>query len=184
MNKARPLLPFLGIVGLTLSLTGCGGKSPTTPSSPPATLAPAPVTTVVAQGSSSLNAETVAPVVFTTSTTGTLDMTVDWTFPSNDVDIFLARGSTPCTLATFNDRTCGFIATEESTTMKPAKLRAASLAPGTYSLYVANFGDRDESVAWQFVLTTVSGSSASSPTSSAAGRGMAKGLLRRIVGPR
>jgi hypothetical protein len=67
--------------------------------------------------------------------------------------------------------------------MKPEKLRAASLAPGTYSLYVANFGDSDESVAWQFVLTTVSGSSASSPTSSAVGRGMAKGLLRRIVGP-
>ena len=189
MSK-RCVLPCLGniglVIGLVISLTGCGGGGggPAAPSTPAPTPAPPPVVTVIAQGSSALDSKVIAPVVFTTTATGTLDMTVDWTFASNDVDIFLARGSEPCTLATFNNRTCGFIATEESTTMKPSKLRAPSLAAGTYSLYVANFGDTDESIAWQFLLTTGSGSSASSVTTSAVGRGTAKGRLRRMVEPR
>ena len=136
------------------------------------------MTTVISQGSSSLAASTVAPVTFTTTSAGTLDVTVDWTFASNDVDIFLARGSAPCSLATFNDRSCGFIATEESKTMKPERLRSANLAPGAYSLYVANFGERDESVAWQFVLTTASGASVSSAATSLDRAGVKRPSIR------
>jgi hypothetical protein len=152
-------------------VSGCGGNgTPGGPSSPPPTPTPPPTTNVIMEGSSTLGASTVAPVVFTTVSAGTLELIVDWTFAANDVDIFLARGDSPCTLETFNDRSCGFVATEESFTMKPERLRTTSLAAGTYSLYVANFGDIDESVSWQVLLTTAFGSAASAPvTAGAAG---------------
>jgi hypothetical protein len=126
----------------------------------------------------------VAPVVFTTTAAGSVAITVDWTFATNDVDIFLARGSEPCTLQTFNDRSCGFIATEESLSMKPEKLTIPSLAAGTYSLYIANFGDTDESVAWQVTLTSTSASAASVATTATVQRNAAKGALSRILEPR
>jgi len=116
---------------------------------------------------------------------GNLDLTVEWTFASNDVDIFIVRGTAPCTLATFNNRTCGFIATSESATLKPEKLTINNMAAGAYTLYVANFGSSDESVAWQIVLTTGAGASRSSLSSSGVGGPVrAKGALDRILAPR
>jgi hypothetical protein len=137
------------------------------------------VTRVIAQGSGSLEADTVAPLVFTTTAAGVVGVTVDWTFATNDIDIYLTRGSDPCTLETFNNRTCGFIATEESPSMKPEKLSVSGLAAGTYTLYVANFGDTDESVAYQVTLTSTSASSASSAMSYAIPRAAAKASLNR-----
>jgi hypothetical protein len=72
-------------------------------------------------------------------------VTVDWTFASNNVDIFVAAGSEPCTLETFNNRPC-LCGIEESLTLKPEKLTIPSLAAGAYTLYVANFGSKNESV--------------------------------------
>jgi hypothetical protein len=77
-------------------------------------------------------------------------------------------------------RTCAFVATEESPTLKPERLTVPNLAAGTYTLYVANFGDTDESVAWQVTLTSTSASSASSATTANVRRGAAKGRLNRI----
>jgi hypothetical protein len=142
------------------------------------------VTRVVSQGSGSLGADTVAPVVFTTTAAGTVGIEVDWTFATNDVDLFLTRGAEPCTLETFNNRTCGFITTAESTSTKPERLTAPGLAAGTYTLYVANFGDTDESVAYQVTLTSTSASSASSAATATVRRSAAKGTLNRILEPR
>ena len=161
----------LAAVLVAVGITGCGGSgTPEGPSSPPPTPTPPPVTTVIEEGAGALESSTAAPVVFTTTRTGTLEAIVDWTFAENDLDLFLARGDEPCTLDTFNDRSCGFIATEESVTLKPERLRVTGLAAGTYSLYVANFGDTDDSISWQLLLTTVPGSAASrSVTAAAAG---------------
>ena len=120
------------------------------------------------------------PLVFTTTASGTVGVEVNWTFATNDVDIFLVRGNDPCTVETFNDRSCGFIATEESPSMKPERLTVPNLAAGTYTLYVANFGDTDESVAWQVTLTSTSANSASSATTANVRRGAKKGTLNRI----
>lgn len=177
MSKTRFVVLSVGAIGLALSLIGCGGGSPTSPPSPPA-----PVSNVVEEGKGGLGADTVGPVTFSTSASGTLDMKVQWTSPANDVDIFLARGTDPCTLETFNNRSCGFIATEESTTMKPSKLRVTAVAPGAYTLYIANFGDSDETVSWEIVLTTTA--SGASVSGSSVGRGTAKGALSRMVEPR
>jgi hypothetical protein len=112
-----------------------------------------------------------------------VEVTVDWTFASNDIDIYLARGTEPCTLETFNNRTCGFIATEESTTLKPERLSVPNLAPGPYTLYIANFGATAESVACQIALTTLSGASSSVTSAGVRGAGTAKGRLNRILEP-
>ena len=124
------------------------------------------------------------PVPFTTTASGTIGLEVNWTFTSNDVDIFLVRGGSPCSLESFNDRSCGFIATEESTSMKPEKLSIPGMAAGTYTLYVANYGDTDESVAWQVTLTSTSASSVSSAAAAPVVRSATKGAVKDILGPR
>jgi hypothetical protein len=182
----RAVLPCLAVVLAALVLQGCGDKcnNPTDPGcgpSPTPTPSPAPVTRVISQGNGPIGGRTVSPVVFTTTASGTVGIEVNWTFATNDVDIFLARGSEPCTLETFNNRTCGFIATEESNTMKPEKLSVAGLAAGTYTLYIANFGDTDESVAYQVTLTSTSASSVTSATIAKVGRGAAKGTVSGIL---
>lgn len=174
----------LALAALLAACGGGGGSLATTPTILP-TPAPAPVSTVISQGSGSVPSKNVAPVTFSTTATGTLGVTVDWTFPSNDVDIFIVRGTAPCTLTTFNNRTCGFIATSESTTQKPEKLSINNLAAGAYTLYVGNFGSSDESVAWQIVLTTGLGTSGSSLSGSGVGGPVgAKGALDRVLDPR
>jgi hypothetical protein len=175
------VLSSLVVAAIALGLSGCGSdKNPTNPTPTP-TPTPAPVTRVVSQGSDTLESETLGAVVFTTTASGTVGVEVNWTFATNDVDIYLARGNDPCTEETFNNRSCGFIATEESPSLKPERLTVPNLAAGTYTLYVANFGDTDESVAWQVTLTSTSASSVSSATTATVRRGAAKGTLNRIL---
>jgi hypothetical protein len=182
------VLACLLIAAAALVLPSCGTDKPcssnptgpgcvTSPTPPPP---PAQVTRVISSGGGSLESHVFVPSVFTTTAAGTLGIEVNWTFASNDIDIYLARGADPCTEEAFNNRTCGFIATEESNSMKPEKLTVPGLAAGTYTLYVANFGDTDESVAYQVTLTSTSASSVSSATAATVQRGAAKGTLGRI----
>jgi hypothetical protein len=189
------VVPCLAVAVTALLLPSCGGGGgsgggcSSNPAGPGCQASPSPtpppsVTRVVSQGSYQLESKAAVAVVFTTTAAGTVGITVDWTFATNDVDIFLARGSEPCTVETLNARSCGIIATEESTSMKPEKLTVPGLAAGTYTLYVANFGDTDESVAYQVTLTSTSASSVSSATTAGVTRGAAKGALNRIIEPR
>jgi hypothetical protein len=178
------VLPCLVIAAIAVGLAGCGGDKVVNPPTPTPAPPPAQVTRVVSQGSDTLESETLGAVVFNTTTSGTVGVEVNWTFATNDVDIYLARGNDPCTEETFNDRSCGFIATEESPSLKPERLTVPNLAAGTYTLYVANFGDTDESVAWQVTLTSASASSASVATTATVQRSATKGTLNRILEPR
>jgi hypothetical protein len=132
-------------------------------------------TRVISEGSGTLEARFLDFVVFTTGATGTVAATVDWTFATNDVDIYLTRGSDPCTVDDFNSRTCAFLAAAETGSAKPERLNVAGLAAGTYTLYVGNHGPTDESVAWQVTLTSTSASSVTAASSGVVPRGAAKG---------
>lgn len=143
------------VVATVLGLANCGGGSstPTAPPTPAPT--PAPVKDLLAQGSSpgiEAGFLYVFPP-FTTSVSGTVEVVVDWTFATDNVDIYLVQGNNPCTVAQFNNRTCTFLAFSESTTAKPEKISAAGVPAGTLTLYIGNRGPAQEAVSFQVFLT-------------------------------
>jgi hypothetical protein len=155
---------------LVLALAGCGGGGTVTP---PTTLPPPtpPPPQVVAQGNGfPLEAETIGFVTFTTTLPGALEATVDWTFAANDVDVLIARA--PCSFEQLVADQCTVLAFATSETTKPEKARAEGTTPGSYVLFVVNFGPGDESVSFQVVLTP---SAAAGGPPTASGRGAPAG---------
>jgi hypothetical protein len=91
---------------------------------------------------------------------GLLRVVVDWTFPSNDVDVHLARGA--CGVLDFLFGACNLVAGSTSVTVKPEHISASASAAGSYTLIIPNFGPGRESIAYQVVLTTGGGASTAS----------------------
>src|SRR5207245_11693 len=90
---------------------------------------------------------------FTTSQRGDLDVTVDWTFPEDVIQVLVSNGS--CSLDQINANQCTFIGmTPASATPKPRVLTIKSVAAGNYQLYVGNRGPKTESLSIQIGLTT------------------------------
>jgi hypothetical protein len=131
----------------------CGSSSPTTPPTPTPT--PAPVMTLVNQGTSSnllKNYDHWQP--FTTVSTGRIDVTVDWTFTTDAVQVLVATGSHTCYNGTYADFTvCNVIASVNDSS-KPKKLSLPGEPAGVYTLYVFNHGPNTEAIAWQVFVTT------------------------------
>jgi hypothetical protein len=89
----------------------------------------------------------------TTTQRGDLDVTVDWTFPDDLIQVMVSFG--PCTLDQINSSQCSMVTTSlASATPKPRVLTLRGMAAGTYQLYVGNRGPRTESVSVQVGLTT------------------------------
>jgi len=148
-ERHRAAVPAL-LFALPL-LPACGGSSNApTPAAPPTTTTPAPVQTVVASGATFVPPRVAILIPFETTATGAIDVTVDWTFASNEIDLYLLSGScTPqqwprCTFATFS----------ESRDFKPERLRFLGAFAGPYVLAIGNIGPGEESVSYQVVLTT------------------------------
>ena len=86
---------FCLVGGGVLFLAGCSGGSsssntPTTPTPTPTPApppAPTPVTNVIIQGSIGVPPSTLVFIPFTTTATGTVGATVDWTFATSDLDV-------------------------------------------------------------------------------------------------
>ena len=154
MRQGNRFVSYVLASAIAAGLPACGGGGGgsggvTTPSTPPPT-PPPPV--VVSQGQGfPLEADFVGRVPFTTSRTGLLEATVDWTFAANDVDVALVRGD--CTFEQFEAIQCPVLAFSVSTTAKPERIRSDGAAAGSYTLFVENAGPGDESVSFQVVLT-------------------------------
>lgn len=141
-------------------LPGCGGGgggSPTGPTTLP------PVTAVVAQGTFHLtDAPTAALggqicdafvlVPFTTTATGTLEVTVDWSHSTNNLDIGIERGTCSTCDALLAGK-CVDFAGSDSATAKPETLSISSVPAGTYTLGVGNVGPGREAGSYQVLLT-------------------------------
>jgi hypothetical protein len=170
----------LALACAILVMPACGGGSdtPNTPTPVTTPPPPPPAPTVVRQGAGPIPAETVGFVDFTTTLPGRLDVTVDWTFATNDVDIFIVRGS--CTDDQLRNDTCPFLAMATSETAKPERLSVPNAAAGLYTLYVANFGSSDESVAFQAVLTPNASNLSAAQSASTAARVELKGPVLGI----
>ncbi len=160
MKGARQLLGPIGICGI-LALPGCGGSDKvTTPPTPTPT--PGPVRSLVTRGTAMISGPDdrftyFRAVPFTTQVAGTVEITVDWTFPTNTLWIFVSSGV--CTVQQFQSCPgagceCPFLVSSETSTPKPRVLTLPSTAAGSRSLFIWNLGPREESVDFQIYLTT------------------------------
>jgi hypothetical protein len=129
-------------------LTACGGGSdPIVRPTPTPTPTP-PV--VLSSGGGALEVGFIAmaqPIVTTSS--GALEVTVDWTFATNDIDVLLARGA--CSFEQLDAGQCNIAASATSATAKPERVRTSGAA-GTYTLFVENNGPADDSASYQAVF--------------------------------
>lgn len=85
-----------------------------------------------------------AAIPFETSVAGHLDVTVDWTLPTNAVDVVVAG---PCPGG------CIIIGRTSSEQTKPLHLERSKLPPGPYTLRIYNRGPEPESVSYEVWLT-------------------------------
>jgi hypothetical protein len=141
------------VAGLLLAglLPACGGSD--TPSSVP-TPAPTPVPcsqSVLIQVNGAVPQRSLGRVAFSATSSGRLDITVDWTFAASQIGIYLVTASS-CPIDSFNAGTCTLL-TRSETTVKPRKI-SVNASPGNYELLVANFSAQDESVSGQVVLSS------------------------------
>jgi hypothetical protein len=176
---------FLATAGIG-SLLSCGGGGTTsTPTSPVVTQPPTPVQTVVAQGSFSIDAPNDGIVQvqysqFTTTRTGEVEATVDWTRTTNQLWMYIAEGV--CTGEQFEidecpgpDCPCKFSVSSEEAGPKPRVLKIPNASAGTRTLIVWNLGPKDDLGAYQVVLTASAASGAQAEASRTAGPTVATG---------
>jgi hypothetical protein len=146
-------------LALAVVLPACGGGGGGGGNTP-STLPPAPVRSLVGTTSFTVlgldaanragfeGDEALAPLQL--GQAGTLEITADWTFASNDVDIHLYSGN--CSFQTLTTTGCTRNAQADSVSNKPERLTFNATA-GTYAIGIANFGRSDESGNFQVFLT-------------------------------
>jgi hypothetical protein len=149
------------LLGYAAILPGCGGGGS---SSGPNQV---PIRRVIAEETFTAllptDAETVALVAFTSTAVGDLDITVDWTFETNDVDFILARGTLEQALSPAcqgDSADCPLQLVSSALTLsKPEVMSVPNAAAGDYVVAVANFGTTEESGIVVVGLTTVTATS-------------------------
>jgi hypothetical protein len=171
----RKFLAFSAGLTLALMLPACGSSSSPVTTTPPTTTPPCTQTTL-AQDSGPVEALTVVGGPVTTTTSGRLDVTVDWTFPSSDIGVYLMTRDS-CSEDRFNADACTFIIRSEGGG-KPRKVSAPNLAAGAYDVWIANFSEQDESVSVRVVL-----SSANCPALTSVGRSTGYSRSRTVDSP-
>lgn len=146
MPGMKPRTAVLAAV-LAGSLAACGGGDSSPAAPPPPTPSPTPQRSLISEGAQSdlppaANEGVAFIVVVQTQVTGTLEATVDWTFPSNPVALLWAQGN--C----IDNPNCAVLV-QNSSAAKPKTITATNVAAGTYSLLVVNLGTTNESVSYQ-----------------------------------
>jgi hypothetical protein len=150
---------------LAASLAACGGSSsgPTSGSSPTPTPVPQPTPQVLSQMSGlSVPVNYAYGIYFDTTATGTIDVTVDYTFANSNLAVWVASGR--CTADQFGNNQCPFLATSLSGA-KPRKISLPNQVAGSYTLIAGNFGPQEEAISYQVVFTR-SATAGSAPSAS------------------
>ena len=135
----------LGALAMMVGLAACGGSDGggTTPTTTP----PAPTTTTQTLQPLTFTGLTngeVRSADFTITGTGTMTSNVNWTFSSNDVDIFVTSTACNATNTTNLQTGCTAIGKTTSVVAKPETL-TVNVSSGGYRIWVANFGPGAES---------------------------------------
>ena len=140
-TRTKPRLATAAAVGLGLGLAACGGGGGG--SGPAAPTVSQPVRSVIGQTNWTAEVGTAARVDATFAVAGNMDVTANWTFTANDVDIYVT--STAC--AAHQDllaNRCTLLAKADGVSTKPERLTLA-VQPGTLRIWLANFGPTNES---------------------------------------
>ena len=150
----------MSVLCATLLLATCGDSD--SPENPIGPTPPAPQQLV--QGNFTLAAPMEDSFYFAraeiaNSTVGQWDATVNWTFDTNTLWMWVAEGT--CTLQQFalpecpfeTACPCQFVVRSETATPKPRVLSIANARSATRTLIVANLGPREESIEFRVMLT-------------------------------
>jgi hypothetical protein len=151
------------VAALAVALAGCESDSTTRP--PVVIVTPEPVRAILAQTSfQNFQSDIWVSIELLLSQKGVMDITVDWTFPTTWMYVYV--GKTSCTYAQLDGRTCPFFLASETKDPKPRVLFTESLEPGTYYLVLYNVptnrqtgigSDNTEAVSLQIGLTVQPG---------------------------
>jgi hypothetical protein len=146
------------LLALALPLVSCGDD---TPAQPIVVVTPEPVRGVIAQTSfSGFPTDLWVSIELKVSQKGTVDGTVDWTFP--DTWMYVYFGQQRCDLATLTAEKCAFLLRSETQQPKPRVFTTGQIDAGTYYLYLYNVpkdnrlgigSDNTEAVSLQLGLT-------------------------------
>jgi hypothetical protein len=144
-----------GAVLLAVALSACGdvpaGPTPAPAPTPTPSPTPIPPQVVAERTGFFLEAGWIGWLPFPTSRAGSLEATVDWTYASNNLDVYLVKGE--CNYDQLYAGQCETLASSDSPTAKPEKVRLESAPAGTYTIFVDNLGPGDESLSFQVILT-------------------------------
>jgi hypothetical protein len=107
---------------------------------------------VLFQNNGIVPASTAVRDEFSVPRNGRLDVTMDWTIDASPMGFYLVPANT-CTLEEFNARTCDFVIRSEPSAAKPRLISTPNFTAGNYGWIVTNFGEDQESVALEIVLS-------------------------------
>ena len=83
--------------------------------------------------------------------TATVDATVEWTFATNDVDLYVTN--TSCTVEMLILDGCAYVARANSATAKPERVSFSVSAATSYRFWILNFGPTRESGTFEVAMT-------------------------------
>lgn len=145
----RRFLAVVTVVWMGVALSACGGGT-TSPDTPDTTSTI--TTTLPTQSFSGIAPGEVVFAEVTINGTGVLTGTADWTFPTNDIDIYVTAPS--CRAADIIDlqSDCQAIGRTTAVTTKPERL-TVNVTQGNYRVWIANFGSSSETGTLQMTAT-------------------------------
>jgi hypothetical protein len=130
--RRRGSAPAALLLGSMLALgpAGCGSASPSTADS---------TNNLPLFNFSNVDINGVFITDIKVTITGSLISIVDWTLPSDDVEIYVTDTTCNTTLARVVRQSCTLLGQTSTTTAKPKQL-TMNISPGIYRVFVANFG--------------------------------------------
>jgi hypothetical protein len=121
---------------LGLGVAGCGGSSPTQVPTP----VPTPITTTLPPISfSNVDVTGVFSTDVNVTVNGSMTVIADWTFSTNDVDIYVTDLSCNNTEARLVRQFCTLLGKADTYGVKPKRL-TMNVTPAPYRVWIANFG--------------------------------------------